>query len=385
VNRHALAAISLAAVLSPCATAYAVTQDARTRDSSGVTIVENPARKDAPVRFRLGDKPLMEVGGVEPNRSEEFEHNQGYLRGVRLSTGGLAVIDVSRVHYFDPNGKRTRIVGRGQGPQEFEYITAICRTRGDTLILSDRQFLSVLNPRGDIVLTIPRGEFGSAPFSFCLDDGSFVLEQTVEGNARQTRVTRLRTDGSTVNTVGSFPRPTLDMVTMAWTTVVAAGNEVYYGHPFTGDISVYNALGELRRIVRTADRGDSITVEEAEQRMDQTIPLNVLGADRKERMDRMRSRPYAKNWPVFSRIEVATDGTIWVQDFRKTSETPDAWTAIDSTGRVIGRLVFPARDPAIRFDLQSFGADYVTLRRFNADKTSSLAVVPLVRLDGRSR
>jgi hypothetical protein len=89
-------------------TATATAQEARSRDSAGVRIIENPARKDAPVRFRLGDKPLFEVGGIESNPDEEFDHKQGYLRGVRLSDGGLAVMDVSRVHYFDENGKRVR-------------------------------------------------------------------------------------------------------------------------------------------------------------------------------------------------------------------------------------------------------------------------------------
>ncbi|HEX6314708.1 MAG TPA: hypothetical protein VFZ73_07610, partial [Gemmatimonadaceae bacterium] len=104
------------AVLSPLATAHGVTQDARTRDSSGVRIIENSALKDAPLRFRLGDTPLFEVGGVEANPDEEFDHKQGWLAGTRLSSGGLAVIDLTRVHYFDSKGKRIRIVGRrGQG------------------------------------------------------------------------------------------------------------------------------------------------------------------------------------------------------------------------------------------------------------------------------
>src|SRR6185503_5791609 len=135
MNRSLLAAIALTAALSPLA-AHATAQDARTRDSSGVRIIENSARKDAPVRFRLGDKPLLEVGGTESNADDQFEHTQGYLRGVRLSDGGLAVIDVSRVHYFDASGKRTLIVGnRRPQPGPFYYLTSICRTNGDTLVL----------------------------------------------------------------------------------------------------------------------------------------------------------------------------------------------------------------------------------------------------------
>lgn len=360
-------------------------QEARIRDSAGVRIVENPARKEAPVRFSIGDKPLLVVGGRELNRGDEFEHNQGYLRGVQLSNGGLAVIDVSRVHFFDPIGRRTRIVGRGQGPQGFEYLTSICRTRGDTLILNDRGYLSVLDASGTILLTVPRGNVGNAPFSFCLDDGTFVLEQVMgEVASGPNRITRLRTDGTIVNEVGTFPRPPFDLVTMVTPTVVASGNAVYYAEPFTGEVRVFNSSGTLRRIVRTADRGDSITVEDAEQRMSNTIPRNVTPAEYKERMDRMRARPYARNWPVLLRMEVGSDGTIWVQDFYKAPRTADAWTAIDSTGRIVGRLVIPpAQENMIRLDVISFGRDNVMVRRFDANRLTSLAVLPLLRVDRR--
>lgn len=63
--RKTLAAFSRAALLSSCLVADVAAQDARTRDSAGVRITENPARMDAPVRFRPGDKPLLEVGGLE--------------------------------------------------------------------------------------------------------------------------------------------------------------------------------------------------------------------------------------------------------------------------------------------------------------------------------
>ena len=200
-------------------------QEARIRDSAGVRIVENTARKDAPVRYRIADKPLFEVGGLELNPDEEFDHKQGYLRGVRLSNGGFAVIDVSRVHYFDARGKRVRIVGKkGQGPEEFLYLTSICRTRGDTLILYDshNRRLSVLDGSGRILRTILQGDNGSASSNFCFDDGSFVLERMDQlGSLRQKRVTRLRTDGSISNVVGTFPM-LFDMVTMAPTSIIAS-------------------------------------------------------------------------------------------------------------------------------------------------------------------
>jgi hypothetical protein len=371
-------------------TATATAQEARSRDSAGVRIIENSARQDAPVRFRLGDKPLLEVGGIEPNPDEEFEHKQGYLRGVRLSNGGLAVMDVSRVHYFDASGKRTRIVGRrGGGPEEFQYLTSICRTRGDTIVLNDshNRRLSILDGSGRILRTIPQGDNGSAPFDFCLDDGSFVLQRSIgELGARQHRVTRLRTDGSVVSLVGTFDANGFDMVTMVAPTLAASGDGLYHGDPFASEIREYDSSGSLRRVIRTADKGDRITDAEAEKRMAMTIPRNVTAAERTARMERLRARPYARTWPVFRHLTIGSDGTIWVQDFNKTYPSPDGWTAIDSTGRIVGRLVIPAvPERTIRPEVQSFGRDYVMLRRFDADGATSLAIYPLVRTDGRGR
>lgn len=390
MHRRILALVSIAVLLSPLVAAHATAQEPRTRDSAGVRIIENPARKDAPVRFRLGDKPLLEVGGLESIPNEEFDHKQGYLRGVRLSNGGLAVIDVSRVHYFDATGKRVSIVGRmGRGPEEFQYLMAICRTRGDTLILADshNRRLSVLDGSGRILRTIPQGDNGSASFSFCLEDGTFILERPEgEVGARQTRMTRLRTDGSVVNVVGTFPAAAFDMVTMVGATVLASGDALFYADPFASEIRVYDSVGKLRRIVRTADQGARITDGEADERMASTIPRNVTADERKQRMDRMRSRPHARNWPVLYQLQVGSDGTLWVQDYRKTSRDPDAWTAIDSTGRILGRLEFPpVPDRTMRPEVHSFGTNNVMLRRFDADGASSIAIFPLVTIDGRSR
>ena len=391
VRRQILAVVPLAALVSSFLPAHAVAQEARSRDSAGVRIIENSARRDAPVRYRVGDKPLFEVGGIESNPDEEFDHRQGYLRGVRLSNGGLAVIDVSRVHYFDPSGKRIRIVGRtGQGPEEFQYLTSICRTRGDTLILNDsrNRRMSVLDGSGRITRTLLQGDNGSASSSFCLDDGTFVLQRITGevGGPRHYRVTRLRTDGTIVNVVGTF-ESLFDMVTMVPSSVTASGNTLYYGNPFRSEIREYDALGRLRRIIRTADQGDRITDAEAEQRMAMTIPSNVTAAERTARMERLRALPrITQTWPAFYKLEIGSDGTIWVQDYTKAFTTSDAWTAIDSTGRIVGRLVFPAvPEGSRRLEVHSFGRDYVIVRRFDADMASILTIYPIARIDGRSR
>ena len=384
-SSHAVACLAALTALSSNARA----QESRTRDSSGVKVIEHDARKDAPIAFRLGDKPLLEVGGGESNVADQFEHSQGYLRGVRLSDGGVAVIDVSRVHYFDANGKRTLIVGnRRPQPGPFYYLTSICRTNGDTLVLNDMhdESITVLDRNGIVLRKFFQKDNGSAPFSFCFDDGTFVLERSVgEILNGQRGITRLRADGSIVNPVGTFQAPPFDMVTGVTLTVVASGDALYTGNPFTGEIREHDALGRLRRIIRTTDQGDSIAKAEAEERMDKTIPLNVVGADRTRRMDMMRARPYASRWPVMMDYLVGTDRTIWVRDFKKVHPSPDFWTAIDSAGKIVGRLEVPLASGRVPSpQVISFGRDYVMLRRFDENRLTYVSTYPLRRIDGRS-
>jgi hypothetical protein len=380
----------LTAVLSPFATANAATQEARTRDSSGVQIIENSALRDAPVRFGLGDKPLLEVGGVESNPDEEFDHRQGWLAAARLSNGGLAVIDLSRVHYFDAKGKRIRIVGRkGQGPEEFQTLTTICRTRGDTLVLNDlsNRRLSILDENGRIVRTILHGDNGDASVRSCFDDGSFILQRRLGAPRNwEMRVSRLRLDGSIVNMVGTLNVTGFDLVTQTPLRILASGNAVYHANPYASEIRVHDVLGRLRRIIRTADRGERITESLADERLGWTIP-NVTAAEREAMMNQRRATPrIAQTWPVFYNVEIGPDGTIWVQDYDpKAFAPPDAWTAIDSTGRIVGRLIFPPRTGGRRPEVQGFGRDYVIVKRFDEDRAQSIAVFPLLRVDGRSR
>jgi hypothetical protein len=56
------------------------------------------------------------------------------------------------------------------------------------------------------------------------------------------------------------------------------------------------------------------------------------------------------------------------------------------TGRLIGRLQFaPLPERTIAPQVLSFGSDHIMLRRFDADGASSIAIVPLIKIDGRSR
>jgi hypothetical protein len=355
------------------------------RDSAGVRIVENPARARAPVVFQLGDTPKLDFGGPDEDKPDnEFSANQGYLRSVRLSDHGLAAIDVVRVQYFDARARRVRIAGRsGSGPEEFLYLTSICRTRGDTIVVSDmrNRRLGILDRNGGIVRTVTQGELGSPPFDACFDDGTLLLQQSLPsspGANRTTRLTRVRLDGSVVNVVGDFTFAPFEMVTQSESVVLAWGQRVYVGDPRFSEIRVYTPAGKLTSIIRSADPAVRITDADVEERLRSTIPRNVPTTEVSERMARMRSLPRPAHWPAYRRVHVDPRGTLWVQDYNITYPSPDGWTAFDSEGRLLGRLVMPA--PASgqrRLQVIAFGEDELLVRRADQDGFAHLTVFPI--------
>lgn len=357
-----------------------------TRDSAGVRIVENASRAKAPEVFKLGSSAWLDVGGLETDPDVEFNPSQGYLRGAFLSDGGLAVIDVVRLHLFDKSGKRLKIVGRqGKGPEEFTYITSICRTRRDTLVISDQNARRVAVRAGDgtAVRTFLQDTLGSPSFSSCLDDGTIVLSKmnsSKPGSPSTRRLTRVRLDGSIVNVIGEFDAGTFDMVTQSSPTVAAQGQSIYWGDPRSSEVRIYNAAGKLTRIVRSADVGETITNEEVERRFRSTIPMNTPPAEVTARMDRMRSMPHASKWPTYLQVLVDPRGRLWLQDYVKQFPSADGWTQFDEQGRLVGRLVIPAPPKDQRaMQVISFGTNEVLVRRTDADGGAHLTVYPLVR------
>ncbi|MEX2284535.1 MAG: hypothetical protein WEE89_18750 [Gemmatimonadota bacterium] len=353
------------------------------RDSAGIRIVQNPSRARARVVFQLGATPSYQVGGPEEPTDNEFTPNQGYLRGVRLSDNGFVAIDVVRVHFFDAAGKRVRITGRdGAGPEEFRYLTSICRTRGDTVVVSDSRNdrIGVLDRNGTIVRSFRQNELGSPPFEGCFDDGTVVLERalsTAPGASRKLRLTRVRLDGSVVNSIGDFTFPPFDFTQNAGT--VAVGQQrLYVGDGLTSEIRVYNPAGKLTSIIRSDDPPVRITAAEADARMRATIPNNTPAAQVEERMQRMRSRPRATNWPAYQRAQVDARGRLWVQDYPMKLPSPNAWTAFDAEGRLIGRLVIPPpASGARRLEIIAFGMDQILVRRRDDDGFAYLTVLPI--------
>jgi hypothetical protein len=203
----------------------------RIRDSAGVRIIENPSRLNAPIAFKLADKPSFDVGGLETNPENEISSRQGYFQGIRLSDGRVAVVDQSRIHFFNAAGKRLKIVGReGSGPGEFRNVTALCRIRGDSVFVTEGQNrrVTILNDMGGFVAAHPLGQYGYSEREFCFDDGTVLAMQRQPPNppGRPYRLNHVRRDGTLINVIADVDLGAFDMAVRRETQTVASGQKV---------------------------------------------------------------------------------------------------------------------------------------------------------------
>ncbi|MBK6493778.1 MAG: hypothetical protein IPG05_01510 [Gemmatimonadetes bacterium] len=353
-----------------------------TRDSAGVRIITTPLFATAPANLVLG-KPLSEVGGLNEDPAKEFDHKQGYLRAALLSTGGMAVIDVVRVHYFDKAGKLIKIVGRsGAGPEEFRYLTSVCATRGDTVVAYDSHNarIAILDATGKVVRTIPKERNGSLPFDACFADGTFTLTATAfggQGKPSSSKLTRLNTDGTVLNLLGEWAGPPFSFVTQTELTSIATGSRLVVGNPSTAQISTIDVNGKPLQSIRFSDARTPITDDEAETAMKNTIPRNTPSAEVTQRMERMRAMESPTQWPLFGRMHVDPLGRLWIMHHQRDYKAASVWTALDGAGKVVARLVLPPRGK-YSMEVIAFGSNSIIMRRFDDDMATYLTTYPLV-------
>jgi hypothetical protein len=375
MQNRLLPIIATTILLAPPCIAQAPTM----RDSAGIRIVENRARSTTPITFRLGATPLLNIGGVESDPAVEFDHKQGNLRAVQLSNGGLAVIDTARVHFFDSRGTRTKISGTaGRGPLELLYMTAICLTRGDTVIVSDSRNnrLALLDRNGSVFRTIPRQPSTYLGFNACLGDGTFIMEQTASAPGQPTITTflRMRTDGSTVNSIGPITGPSPGTVTGSLRHA-ASGNHIYLSYPAETQIRVLNASGVVTKLIRTADPLQRLSADEIARRTNSARAT----ADRTGRP----MIPVPTHYSAFGEIVVGSNGWLWVEENNNVSSEPKTWVAFDENGAMAGRLrLFGSISAGDAPVVIGFGPGTVLLRRWDKDGATFLTMYRLERAGG---
>ena len=358
------------------------------RDSAGIRIVMNPALSAAKETFAFHPDPIYDVGGLEDDPVKEFKSNQGYLRGVFLSDGTLAVTDEWRMQFFDSRAKRLGILGtRGAGPEDFSYLMGICRTRGDTIVIYDSHNgrNAVIAPTRKVVRTFPATVNGGITFSSCFDDGTIVLSHSDFDRAAgtlTTRYVRARLDGTVVNPLFNLAPARLDLVTGAENAIATAGQRFYHGLAYASQITVYNVTGKPVLMIRYADKAEKISDADAMNRTGYVMrgsggrPTEAqVAAAKADAVARWKSGPHAEFWPTHGQVHVDDQGRLWVNQYQKDTKAPDVWVAFTPDGRMIGKLVLPTG----RKEVIEFAKNGILIRAADSDGAAHLELHSILR------
>ena len=371
--------LGVALLAAACGGAGEGGRAAVTRDSAGISIVENTASAWTAGQEWKVDSMILDIGGDVDSVSGP----------VRLGDGRLAIGNAGthEVRVYDESGAQVHASGRaGDGPGEYRMLAGIWRGPGDSLLVSDflARRVSVLDRDAKFARSFSLGgntgglmpvggriEF-AVPQGW-LADGSvvgvtmgFTMNQAKQGPYRDT-VSALRygPDGAVRDTIARFPGAETEQMTMSMggqsfsapmpvplgrqSVTAAEGDRFYLARNDAWEIEVRGLDGKLVRLIRV--KADS-----------RPLTPDLIAAHRKAQLDQieampaMRSMPPAFKTQLTARIEQArypaalpfvssllvdSEGRLWAQEVAPPGIETATYAVFDESGQLLGRVTMP--------------------------------------------
>jgi hypothetical protein len=394
------------------------TGSAVTRDSAGISIVENSGGQWAAGKgWVVVDSPSVDLGGPGGEPSSEVD---GVAGPVRLTDGRFAIANggTKEVRIYSATGKHEVSSGReGSGPGEFRMLAGIWSGPGDSLLVFDAmaQRLSVLGPDGTFGRTFRLGG-GAGPalptngrFEFALPqgwsaDGSvvgvsqvFAINSASEAAYRDSVwMYRYGADGVVRDTLGRFPG--IEMAQMKLTiqgqsisapnpvplgkqsVSVVGGTRFYIALNNSSEIEVRDLEGKLLSLIRLGTKPTPITPADIELHRKETIEatesapqVRNLPQELKDQITAgIRAAQYPATLPFFSSLHLDADQNLWAHEVTRPAVKEQQFAVLDPGGRLLGRVTMPAR-----FSLTGVGRDIVYGVWKDQEDVEHLRVYPL--------
>jgi hypothetical protein len=373
----------LAAVLgAACSGGSGDTATIMTRDSAGITIVENDIERML-ATCRIDTIPAVSIGSVDGDENYELYRVFG---ASRLEDGRIVLVNQGsqQLRYYDAEGRFLMSAGRaGEGPGEFRDAFYLWVLPGDTIWVGDYrpwQF-QVFSPEGEWVRTVrPTPEYPNPPGQLnVLDDGRSILAERPftamrrEFELREITVVIHGPDGQLRDTIGAWPDGrwgrvsddpgALGMSALfdSYARMSAAGSRFIAGHSSAPSLSVFEADDSLRldHIIRwTAGARDISADDVAAERQrirDQYAETDPAMQQRLVEPLVSDERPVAGRFPAFASLQIGRDGRAWVREYtRPRGPRGQRWMGFDARGRFLCTATMPDVD-----QVYEFGADYV--------------------------
>jgi hypothetical protein len=375
----------IAVAIAACRGEGSATARATVHDSAGVQIVENTAAAwPAGAGWTLSPAPTVSIGVVEGNAHYQLDRVVGAMR---MSDGRIVVADggANDLRFYDTTGKYLSTSGRkGGGPGEFEGLIWIARIPGDSILTFDwnNRRLSVFDAAGHFVRSPVRSQQLAGLFPSIIGrfaDGSLALRLGHAFGPGQEKggtvsyplpILHLDVSGTHVDTIGQFPGSyayvelfdhglTVRTLPFGRSPVMAVyGSTLYYGSSDHYEIGAYTPAGTLRRSIRRTFENLPVTRSDIDAYTTQQMQYYQnpsVSADARARAKRVFAEmPYPDHMPAYQHLIVDAQGNLWVEEYRRPTDTRPVWTVFDSTGQMLGAVTMPER-----FFPLEIGADYV--------------------------
>jgi hypothetical protein len=359
-----------------------------TRDSAGITIVENSGPVwGARDGWTLADTPFVQIGsagGSDP----AYELDQ--VRGpVRLSDGRLVIANAgsNEIRFYGSDGVHLRTSGRaGSGPGEYQSIMGIWLGPADSLLVGEifNRRLTVLDSAGNAVRTFSLGGAGGtlAPTDGKVEmaiptgwagDGTvlgaaqtFVINQQRSGRYRDSfPMIQYGPDGATRDTLGRFPGLEMEQMTLTFggqtmstptevplggRTVVAAGRDrIFVAQNLAWEIEIRDVSGKLLGLARAAAEPTPITPSDVTADRKQRLELvegmpqmrGVPDVIKNQVTARINEATYPEAMPYFVNLLVDAEGNLWAQLGSSPAVPRQQWAVLDPRGQWLGTITMP--------------------------------------------
>jgi len=399
-NQHVLVLAATALSLSACVDRPPEYSSAITRDSAGITIVENEAPAwDNANAWRITSEPILDIGILEGEPRYELHRPRA---AIQLADGRIVVSNTGsyQIRFYDEDGQHLLDAGgEGGGPGEFRRISWMGRLEQDSIAVFDQtqKRLSVFSSQGAFVRDVGLGVTARdyPTIGGRLGDGSLVGGFRIrprgpdlpEGIGRDSLIL-LRFDpaGELIDTVGLFPNRVFDVrnraigarsirgpadVAFSPRTVWAVGEDVLViGNSESYELRVLDREGGIRRIIRKAHVPVLVTEEDRTGLVDIWLEIhagNLHNPEVQYFIKTLEDSPLPEAFPAFDPMEmdergwrigvpllVDRENNLWVAQYRRPIETTPLWDVFDPNGYFLGTIELPDG-----FLLTDAGDDYV--------------------------
>lgn len=336
------------------------------RDSAGVSIATIGVRPDDVPEWELGARPELVISGAGSAASPYFAHVVG---AAWLHDGRVLVLDdqAHQVQVFDSAGLYLRSLGReGDGPGEFQSLSAVSVTRDDSIFVYDRALdrLSVFDPDEGFVRSVSFnvGDDARPPLDVWavgsdrlvaygvrprLDELSGPYPRRADWDAL---LTLYDGQGGRVSGPLEFPGPysadveggDVALPFANYPVVAARDGRIVFGSGQAYHLTVFDS--ELRTTAEIHWPGGSepVTSEEVPAVRDairsQYRPLSIEIATMLEKA-MLSPDLLPERRPALGGVIIDPAGRIWVSRFEPSLLGPnDEWHVLAGDGRPIGRL-----------------------------------------------